>query len=109
MARFFLVAAFGPDRPGMVAGVTRLVYDLKGNIEDTSMTRLGGEFVMMLILGLPNAERGTRLLKSLSQHDKKFGLTLNVKPLPSGLAPAKRRLQATPMILVHERRRPRIV
>src|SRR5258707_11647910 len=101
MARFFLVTAFGPDRPGMVAGVTRLVYDLNGNIEDTSMTRLGGEFVMMLVLGLPSARSGALLLKSLPQHEKKLGLTLNVKALPSSLAHAKRRAQATHMISVY--------
>ena len=30
----FLLTAFGKDRPGIVAGVTRILYELGGNIED---------------------------------------------------------------------------
>lgn len=46
----FIITAVGPDRPGMAhAMAARLVaYDC--NIEDTTMTRLGGEFAMILLV-----------------------------------------------------------
>ncbi|MEO0800918.1 MAG: ACT domain-containing protein [Cyanobacteria bacterium J06642_2] len=44
----FLLSGFGRDRPGMVAQVTKLLLDLGANLEDTSMTRLGGQFAMLV-------------------------------------------------------------
>lgn len=46
----FLLTGFGRDRPGMVAAVSRLLLDLGANLEDTSMTRLGGQFAMLMLL-----------------------------------------------------------
>lgn len=44
----FMLSGFGCDRPGMVAQVTKLLLDLGANLEDTSMTRLGGQFAMLV-------------------------------------------------------------
>lgn len=52
MERFALLMIFGRDRPGIVAHVTRVLYETGCNIEDSSMTRLRGEFTIMLILRL---------------------------------------------------------
>jgi glycine cleavage system transcriptional repressor len=50
--RYLVLSALGPDRPGIVAEVTGYVADRGGNIEDSRMAVLGGEFgVMMLISG----------------------------------------------------------
>lgn len=46
----FLLSGFGRDRPGMVAAVSKLLLDLGANLEDTSMTRLGGQFAMLMLL-----------------------------------------------------------
>ena len=46
----FLISGFGYDRPGMVATVSKLLLDLGANLEDTSMTRLGGQFAMLMLL-----------------------------------------------------------
>jgi glycine cleavage system transcriptional repressor len=96
---FYLLTAFGKDRPGMVAQVTRLVFQLKGSIEDASMTRLGGEFTMMLVISLP---------KRLSTLPRISGLTLSVKPIAAGLGRQKQ-TQATHMISVYGTDRPGIV
>jgi glycine cleavage system transcriptional repressor len=52
MARF-TVSVFGRDRPGIVAAVTRVLADAGCNLEDTSMTILGGHFAMMLVVTGP--------------------------------------------------------
>ncbi|OGR93579.1 MAG: hypothetical protein A2992_05565 [Elusimicrobia bacterium RIFCSPLOWO2_01_FULL_59_12] len=109
MKSFYLLSAFGKDRPGMVSQVTRLVFELRGNIEDASMTRLGGEFAMMLVIGLPNAGAGARLTKSLPPLQKKHGLAVSAKPIAAGLARVRRPSQATHLISVYGTDRPGIV
>lgn len=53
--RHLVLSALGPDRPGLVAEVTHYVTERGGNIEDSRMAVLGGEFgVMMLISGMPD-------------------------------------------------------
>jgi glycine cleavage system transcriptional repressor len=50
--RYLVLSALGPDRPGLVAEVTHYVTERGGNIEDSRMAVLGGEFgVMMLVSG----------------------------------------------------------
>jgi glycine cleavage system transcriptional repressor len=86
MKKFFLLTAFGKDRPGIVAGVARVLYELGANIEDATMTRLGGEFTMMLITSLPGSAPGGKLEKGLASLEKKLGIQTSVKSIPSGVA-----------------------
>jgi glycine cleavage system transcriptional repressor len=81
--RYFLLTAFGKDRPGIVAGVTRVLYELGANIEDASMTRLGGEFTMMLITALPATVSAAKLEKGLQSLQKKLGIQTSAKAIPS--------------------------
>ncbi len=46
----------GRDRVGIVEAVTKALLDLGGNIGTSRMTRLGGEFAVLLLASLP-AER----------------------------------------------------
>src|SRR4051794_14494965 len=48
----------GTDRVGIVNDVTKLLLDLGGNIENSRMARLGGAFAMLLLVSLPNNQRG---------------------------------------------------
>ena len=62
-----------------MAGVSRVLFELGGNIEDASMTRLGGEFTMMLVTALPAS--AASLDKRLKILAKKEGLQIAVKPI----------------------------
>jgi glycine cleavage system transcriptional repressor len=53
MARF-LVTAEARDRTGIVASVSSSVAEKEWSIEDASMTRLAGHFVMLLVLAVPD-------------------------------------------------------
>ncbi len=79
MKKLYLLTAFGKDRPGIVAAVTQALFETGANVEDASMTRLGGEFAIMLVTSLstplPVIEK--RLLGA----KKKFGLEISLKPL----------------------------
>ncbi|MDX6284948.1 MAG: glycine cleavage system transcriptional repressor [Frankiales bacterium] len=44
------VTVLGHDGPGIIASVTRVLADLGGNLEDSSMTLLRGHFAMTLIV-----------------------------------------------------------
>ncbi|MBW3623175.1 MAG: transcriptional regulator [Armatimonadetes bacterium] len=47
---FLVLSALGPDRPGLVAEVTRYLTERGGNVEDSRMAVLGGEFGIMILL-----------------------------------------------------------
>lgn len=49
MPNYYLLSATGEDRPGFVAAVTKILFNLNCNLEDSSMTRLGSEFAMIII------------------------------------------------------------
>jgi glycine cleavage system regulatory protein len=49
MNNYYLLWALGPDHPGLVSSVTKLLYEYDGNLEDSSMMRLGSEFGIFLI------------------------------------------------------------
>jgi glycine cleavage system transcriptional repressor len=53
----FAVSAIGSDRPGIVAAITGVLLDLDGNVEDSRMTILRGQFAVMLIVSLPEPDR----------------------------------------------------
>lgn len=50
---YCLLSAQGPNRAGLVAEISGLLHQAQVNIMDSSMTTLRGEFVMMLLLEIP--------------------------------------------------------
>ncbi|MCX8075541.1 MAG: ACT domain-containing protein [Aquificaceae bacterium] len=72
--KFFILSVFGKDRPGIVAGVSKVLYQLGLNIEDSSMTRLNGEFTIMLIVGSEKDISYEKILQELEPVVKEFDL-----------------------------------
>lgn len=48
-----VVSAIGKDQPGIVAAFTKVLYDTRCNVEDTSMTLLEDHFTMLFIIHAP--------------------------------------------------------
>jgi glycine cleavage system transcriptional repressor len=46
-----ILSAIGTDRPGLVEEVSRFIFDRGGNIEDSRMVNLRGQFAMMVLVG----------------------------------------------------------
>jgi glycine cleavage system transcriptional repressor len=67
MRRHFVLTALGRDRPGIVAGATRVLLEAGCNIEDSSMTILRTEFAMILIIAVPAELVAAALEQSLSE------------------------------------------
>lgn len=74
----YAIAAIGGDRPGIVAALGEALLQLGGNIDDSSMTILGGHFAMLLVV---NAEAGREELQAaLGPVAEEFDLLLEVRP-----------------------------
>jgi glycine cleavage system transcriptional repressor len=73
----YAIAAMGSDQPGIVAAVGETLLEVGGNIDDSSMTILGGHFAMLLVVNAP-IDRDA-LQQSLRQVAERFDLMLEVR------------------------------
>ncbi len=80
MKRYALTAV-GRDRPGIVAAVTRVLFEHDCNIEDSSMTRLEDEFAVILIMAAPDDTDLDALRKKISAVGAEMGLTTQINEL----------------------------
>ncbi len=76
----FAVTAFGADRPGIVAAVTRAFVDHGCNLEDSSMTILRGQFAMMLVVDAPPGVGAGELEYALATPAAELDLVVTVRP-----------------------------
>ncbi|HJT38590.1 MAG TPA: ACT domain-containing protein [Actinomycetota bacterium] len=81
------VTAVGGDRPGIVASVSRVLYDVGGNIEDSRMAILGGHFAMVLIVSLPDDADPKGLERALAEPAGALGLITTVRPVADAPPP----------------------
>lgn len=80
-SRAWILTALGKDRPGIVAGVTKILFELGGNLEDSAMSRLEGEFTMMVIFTAPAALPQGKLERAFGALSKRLGLVIHFKKL----------------------------
>jgi len=97
MKRWILTAS-GKDRPGIVAGVTQALYKLGCNLEDSAMTRLGGEFAIILIFSGPSKIAEEHLERVVAPLAKTLRLVIHLKGLPAAKAAASRK-QSQPYVI----------
>ncbi|MCP4139704.1 MAG: hypothetical protein GY755_05340 [Chloroflexi bacterium] len=69
-----VVTIVGSDKRGLVAEVTESVLENNASIEESHMTRLGGEFAIIMLVSLSEAEKEP-FNKSLEKFEKE-GLTI---------------------------------
>ncbi len=81
MTHRWIVTVLGKDRPGIVAGATKVLYALGANLEDSAMTRLAGEFAILLIFSAPASVTDQRLRQAFDRLKRQQQLSLNLKPL----------------------------
>lgn len=82
------ITAVGRDRPGIVAQFSGAIYQVGGNLEDATMTRLGSEFAMMLLVRVADPPAVTRLEEALRGAAASLGLSLVTRRLePDETAP----------------------
>jgi glycine cleavage system transcriptional repressor len=96
---YVMVTSAGTDRPGIVEDLSGWILEQGGNIEDSRMMLLGGEFTAMILVSGP-AGLADRLEATRGGFAQAHGLTVFTKPVsaapPPPAAPALRySLQAT--------------
>ncbi len=99
MDHFAIVTAFGQDRPGIVALMADSLYQLGCNIEDTCMTRLRREFIMMLMVRLPDGVNAETLASRLTPYTTPLDLAVLCRSLPDQAAARQAALEGPTFML----------
>lgn len=100
------VTAIGRDRPGIVAGITAALLEVDGNVDDSQMSILHGQFAVMLIVSVPDGTSTEELSARLEEAGREFGLgAITVSPVES----LERGPMATHVLTVYGADRPGIV
>ncbi len=72
------MAAIGRDRPGIVAAVTKVLFEQGCNLADCSMTVLSGQFAMLLLLDAGDTLTIEHLDRALEPVREELGLSILV-------------------------------
>jgi glycine cleavage system transcriptional repressor len=78
-----LITATGRDQPGMVAALSQKLFEANCNIEDATMTRLSGEFAMILVVAPPPALSTPALAELLKPLYDSHGLRVHCSEVSS--------------------------
>lgn len=74
-----IITVVGSDKVGIIAGISQFLSDHKVNIADITQTILSGNFVMMMMVELDNADISIdELRKSLEKKAEEMGVEINV-------------------------------
>ena len=100
------VTVVGTDQRGIVAGVTKMLYDLGCNLEDASSAILRGHFTMTLIVGIPGEMTAETLEYLLQPVAAQHSLVVTVRPVAEVHV---RPVEPTHMVSVYGADKPGIV
>ena len=81
MRKWFALSAIGHDRPGIVADLAHFIYENGCTLEDSSMSRLGSEFAVLLLLSSTEADAERRLSAGAKRLEWEKRLTIFMRPL----------------------------
>ncbi|MDL2269935.1 ACT domain-containing protein [Desulfosarcina sp. OttesenSCG-928-G17] len=79
--RKMIISVLGKDRPGIIAAVTRILFDHGGNIENISQTILQNEFSGIFIVTLPDTLSDSALHQHLVDGLAHMGLHVYEKQI----------------------------
>ena len=94
MKEHILLSLVGPDRTGLVDKISGAILKQKGNLEDSRMAVLGGEFAMLMLVSIPGDARQA-LEQAVRQEAETLGLLLTIKTT----TPRRNENVATPLKL----------
>jgi glycine cleavage system transcriptional repressor len=90
MDKKFIMTAFGKDRPGFVADITRVIFENGCNLEDSTMTGISDEFALILLFsGREEAGLEEQLAKDCRRLERKKGISAFIRPMSSERAAPK--------------------
>jgi glycine cleavage system transcriptional repressor len=81
MSKWFMMTLVGEDNPGMVAHIASALYEGGCNLGETSMTQLGGNIAMVMLLQFDG--RRQALAEAVQTVVDSFGLHMHIDVLAS--------------------------
>ena len=93
MKKWFALSAIAQDHPGIVADLAELIYECDCNLEESSMTVLGSEFAVLLLLSGQGADLDRRLSSACKRLEWEKRVTVFLRPLegePAHYRPGER-------------------
>lgn len=87
MIQYAILTAIGADRPGLVDEVSRFIFEHGGNVEDSRMVNLRGQFAMMVLIGA-NDEALARIRQGLPDLSRQSRLHAELHPAEAARAGA---------------------
>ncbi len=100
------VTVMGKDRPGIVASVTKVLFEAGCNLEDVTSTILRGHFAMTLVVRVPPEVGAPELEEGLSPVTRDLELVVTVRPVEESAVEVP---HPTHMVSVYGSDRPGIV
>lgn len=83
------VFVLGPDRPGIIAAVSQVLFEQGCNLEDVSQTTLQSQFVGIFVASLRDRTRAEDLLRALRERLEPLGLSVHLRSVdPAAERPA---------------------
>lgn len=79
----FIISVLGKDRPGIIAAVTKVLFDLELNIEDVSQTILQNQFSGIFIASGPETISYSSLQQTLKSSTVNFDLHFYTRDMGS--------------------------
>jgi glycine cleavage system transcriptional repressor len=95
MEKKFIMTAFGKDRPGFVADITRVIYENGCNLEDSTMNGISDEFALILLFsgrekqGIEEEGLEEQLAKDCRRLEREKGISAFIRPVSSERAEPK--------------------
>ena len=89
MNNSLVISALGKDKSGIVNQLTKTILDQGGNLSESRMTVLGGEFAMMLLV-TGSQESIENIISKLEETGEKLNLTLIAKETQTQKSDQKR-------------------
>ncbi|MCJ7545223.1 MAG: ACT domain-containing protein [Deltaproteobacteria bacterium] len=97
--KFVSVSVMGDDRPGIVAGVAKVLYENACNIEALSQTVIMGQFAMIVVVSPLKGSKPEALEKALAVLARETRLEIHVRLLDSEGRPGFDPGEAEPFVI----------
>jgi glycine cleavage system transcriptional repressor len=81
MSKQLVISVMSKDRPGIIADITTVIYDLGGDLADLNQSVLGGYFTMLLIAEFDTNVTPEDLLAGFSHIQSETKIEANIKEM----------------------------
>ncbi len=72
MSNWYMLTLVGADKPGIVANITKTLYEADCNLGEASMNRLGGNFTVMVMINTEHSENAVKEKLALPCKDQEL-------------------------------------